>query len=107
MKASLPNLRISPRKVRLVANLVKGKTVPVALAELRFLTKRSANPIAKLISSAVAASAGGKASGDKLKVKDVRVDKGQVMKRSMPRAFGRSSALHKRSSHISVILETI
>jgi ribosomal protein L22 len=54
MKASLTNLRISPRKVRLVTDLVKGKSVPDALAQLQFLTKRSALPIAKLINSAVA-----------------------------------------------------
>jgi len=106
MKASLANLRISPRKVRLVANLVKGKTVEQALAQLTFLTKRSSNPLSKLIKSAVAnATENSKADKAKLFVKNVRVDKGQVLKRSMARAFGRSAPIYKRSSHVEVTLE--
>jgi large subunit ribosomal protein L22 len=105
MKASLSNLRISPRKVRLVANLVKGKTVEEALAQLTFLTKRSSNPLSKLIKSAVAnATENSKADKTKLFIKDFRVDKGQVLKRSMPRAFGRSAPIYKRNSHIEVTL---
>ena len=103
MKASLPNLRISPRKVRLVASLVKGKSVEQALAQLKFLTKRSTDPVTKLINSAVANS---RVAPDKLFVKDIRVDKGQVLKRLMPRAFGRGARINKRSSQVNVILGT-
>jgi large subunit ribosomal protein L22 len=107
MKASLTNLRISPRKVRLVTDLVKGKSVPDALAQLQFLTKRSALPIAKLINSAVAnAVQNSKADKDLLFIQDIRVDKGAVLKRMMPRAFGRGAQIKKRNSHLEVTLGT-
>lgn len=108
MKAFLKNYRQSPRKVRLVANLVKGKTVDRALAELEFLPKRAGEPIAKLISSATSnALAGTSLTREMLKVKDVRVDKGIVMKRRMPRAFGRAYPINKRTSHLLVVLEDV
>ncbi len=100
MRASVSNFRISPRKVRLVANLVKGKKVAEAVATLQFLTKRSSHPLAKLIKSAEA-NAGKK---ENLVVKDVRVDKGVTLKRMMPRAHGRGARINKRTSHIEVIL---
>lgn len=102
MKATLSNLRIAPRKVRLVANLVKGKKVPEALTELQFLTKRSSSSIAKLIESA-AANAGGKK--EDLTVKNITVNKGVVLKRMMPRAHGRGARIHKHTSIISVELK--
>ncbi len=101
MKASISNFRISPRKVRLVANLVKGKKVPDALASLAILPKRSATPIAKLIKSAEANA--GKKEG--LAVKDIQVNKGVTLKRMMPRAHGRGARINKRTSHIEVTLQ--
>lgn len=104
MKASLSNYRISPRKIRLVAGLVKGKSVSEALDQLKFLTKRGAHPVAKLIQSAVAnASHNNKLEGE-LVVKSVRVDGGIVMKRFMPRAYGRGAQILKRTSHVLVEL---
>ncbi len=104
MKAILKNYRQSPRKVRLLADLVRGKKVVDALATLRFVDKRAAGPFSKVIESAVAnAKLQGK-NLDKLFVKSVAVDKGTVLKRSMPRARGSASRINKRNSHISVEL---
>lgn len=105
MKAVLKNYRQSPRKVRLVANLIKGKDVATAEAQLSFLIKRSALPFSKLLASAVAnAHQNFNIEKENLVVREVRVDKGIVMKRSMPRAMGRASRINKRSSHIVLVL---
>jgi large subunit ribosomal protein L22 len=107
MKAQLTNYRQSPRKVRLIANLVTGKSVPQALGELAFLVKRGANPVHKLISSAAAnAKANLGIDADKLVVKSVTVNKGLVLKRVSPRARGAAYVIKKRSSHIAVVLDT-
>jgi large subunit ribosomal protein L22 len=108
MKATLSNLRISPRKVRLVANLVKGKKVPEALAQLAFLTKRSAAPVAKLLNSAIASAknqsvVGGNA--DNLVVKNITVNQGVTLKRMMPRAHGRAARINKRTSQVTITLQ--
>lgn len=104
MKAFLKNYRQSPRKVRLVAGLLKGKNVDSALAELDFLVKRAGTPIKTLLLSAVAnAKMQGKETAD-LFIKDLRVDKGIVMKRMMPRAMGRGARINKRTSHITLVL---
>ncbi len=107
MKASLSNYRQSPRKVRVVANLVKGKKVADAMGELSHLPKRAAGPIQKLILSAVSNAKQTNMEGENLFVKEIRVDGGVVMKRSMPRAFGRASAIRKRTSHLIVVLDDI
>lgn len=103
--ASLKTHRQSPRKVRLVASLIKGKTVSRALAELKFLPKRASLPIEKLLNSAVANAQHnfGAEKGD-LVVKDIRVDKGIVMRKFMPRARGSASPIKKRTSHIVLVL---
>lgn len=100
--AKLSNYHQSPRKVRLLADLVRGKSALRAIAELKFLNKRASGPFAKLIESAVA-NAGVKGLDKKsLFVQAVTVDKGIVMKRMMPRAHGRGFPINKRTSHISV-----
>lgn len=105
--AQLSNYRQSPRKVRLVADLVRGKSVEKALMELSFLNKRAAAPFMKFIESAVAnAEHNNKVKKEDLTIKELRVDKGMVMKRFMPRAFGRAYQIKKRSSHIQIVLET-
>ncbi len=105
MQASLSNYRQSPRKVRLVTNLVKGKTVHEALQTLRFLDKRAAHPIEKLISSAFTnAKQQGAVTADDLVVFDIQVNKGVVLKRMMPRARGSAARIHKHSSHVRLIL---
>lgn len=103
--AKLSNYRQSPRKARLIARLVAGKKIDLALAELTHLEKRSAPVFAKLLKSAEAnAKALGMDAKD-LVVKEFRVDKGLVMKRFRPRAFGRASGIKKRSCHILIVLE--
>jgi large subunit ribosomal protein L22 len=104
MKATLSNYGQSPRKTRLVTNLVKGKRVSEALVALKFLEKRAADPIAKLISSALANAEKQGENGAMLIVKSIRVDKGLVRVKQMPRAFGRATPIRRRMSHVVVEL---
>lgn len=101
MKASLPNYRQSPRKVRLVARSVRGKSVLDAVTILNFMPKRAAEPLMKLINSAAANSGLSKAE---LVVKNIEVNKGLVIKRFMPRARGSAFPINKRTSHVLVTL---
>jgi large subunit ribosomal protein L22 len=104
MKAFLKNYRQSPRKVRLVANLVKGKPVDQALLELSYLPKRAANPLQKLLKSAVANAKKDGLGAEDLVVKNLTVDKGLVMRRIMPRARGSAAPILKRMSHVKLEL---
>lgn len=104
MKAELKNYNQSPRKVRLVADLMKGKTIDAALEQLSFLPKRAALPIRKLIESAVANA---KAKGEdvaKLRVKNITVDSDGMMVRYMPRAMGRATPIRRKKSRVLVTL---
>ena len=105
MKAYLKNYRQSPRKIRLVADLVRGKRVDRALSSLAFLTKHAAEPVRKVIWAAVS-SAGGEARQklERFYVKEIRVDEGTILKRFMPRARGSAYPIRKRLSHICVSL---
>lgn len=106
VKASIKNLRISPRKVRIVANAIRGKNVQEALGALTFCRKSSALPLAKLVKSAVAnAEVKGGIDVDNLFIKELLVDAGPTMKRWMPRARGMATPVLKRSSRISITLE--
>jgi large subunit ribosomal protein L22 len=105
MKAYLKNYRQSPRKVRLVAGLVKGKNVDVAIAELDFLAKRAGLPIRKLLLSAVANAKQMGVEKENLVISELRVDKGIVMKRMMPAAMGSGHRINKRNSHITLVLK--
>ncbi len=104
MKAFLKNYRQSPRKVRLVADVVRGKDVAKALDMLAFVNKRASLPVTKLINSAVANAKNAGVPADKLIVKSIRVDKGIVLKRFMPRARGSAARINKRNSHITLEL---
>lgn len=104
MKAILKNYRQSPRKVRLIADLVRGKRVADALTALQFVDKRASLPFAKVIKSAIANAKGMGVNDEKLFVKAVQVNKAPTLKRSMPRARGSASRINKRNSHISVEL---
>lgn len=104
MKALLKNYRQQPRKVRLLADLVRGKSVKEALAALKFSDKRAAEPFMKTINSAAANAKDQGKSVDSLFVKAVTVNKGVTHKRFMPRARGSASRINKRSSHIAVEL---
>ncbi|KKS04825.1 MAG: 50S ribosomal protein L22 [Candidatus Nomurabacteria bacterium GW2011_GWC2_41_8] len=104
MKAFLKNYRQSPRKVRLVAGLIKGKSVAEAVAQLDFLAKRAGLPIKKLLLSAVANAKQMGIEMDNLFIKELRVDKGIVMKRMMPAAMGTGHRINKRTSHLNLLL---
>ena len=104
MKAFLKNYRQSPRKVRLVATLLKGKSVAQAIAELDFLAKRAGLPIKKLLLSAVANAKQMGIEAENLFIKELRVDKGIVMKRMMPAAMGTGHRINKRTSHVHILL---
>ncbi|MCD5389937.1 MAG: 50S ribosomal protein L22 [Candidatus Pacebacteria bacterium] len=105
MKASLKNYRQSPRKVRLVADLVRGKKVSQALLELNYLPKRATEVITKMISSAVAnAENNFKVKTDDLIISEISVDKGVTLKRYRPRARGVAKRINKRTSNINLTL---
>jgi large subunit ribosomal protein L22 len=105
--AKLNDYRQSPRKVRLVANLVKGKQVDRASELLSVTPKRSTDPLAKLLKSAVSNAKKNFSLGtENLFVKEFRVDVGAILYRRLPRAFGSASPLRKRTSHVTVVLET-
>jgi len=104
MKAFLKNYRQAPRKVRLVAGLIKGKNVEVAIAQLDFLAKRAGFPIKKLLLSAVANATQMGVAKENLFIKELRVDKGIVMKRMMPAAMGTGHRINKRTSHVTLVL---
>jgi large subunit ribosomal protein L22 len=106
MKATIKFLRISPRKVRLVADMVRGKNVEDALNILQFTPKSSAKPLAKLVKSAVAnADQKGGVNVDRLFISNIWADGGPVIKRYMPRAMGRATPILHRTSHVTVELE--
>jgi len=104
MKATLSQYRQSPRKVRVVADMVRGKKVSEAVTIFTLVPKRAGLPLKKLLESAIANAKNSGADIDSLIVKEVRVDGGVVMKRQMPRAFGRAYAIKKRTSHIHIEL---
>jgi large subunit ribosomal protein L22 len=106
MKASLSQYRQSPRKVRLVADMIRGKDANTALTILTLVPKKAGLPIKKLLQSAISNAKNGGADIDTLVVKEMRVDGGVVMKRQMPRAFGRAYVINKRTSHINILLST-
>jgi large subunit ribosomal protein L22 len=106
MKASATHIRISPRKVRMVVDTVRGKSVSQALSILGFTRKKAALPVQKLLKSAVANAVenGGISDVDTLVIDRIMVDEGPTLKRYMPRARGRATPIRKRTSHIRIML---
>ena len=105
-KAHARQIRISPQKARLVADLVRGKDVETAINTLRFMPKKGARILRKVIESALAnASQNEVIDVDTLYIKTIFVDGGPMLKRIRPRAQGRASRILKRSSHITVVLD--
>jgi ribosomal protein L22, bacterial type len=102
--ATLESHNQSPRKMRLVTDLVKGKKIPAALAALQFLPKRAAEPIAKLIKSAAANAKSRGENPEELTVRSITVESAGTLKRYMPRAFGRASLIRRRKSRVKVTL---
>ncbi len=103
--ASLKNFRISPRKARLVADMVRGKNVLIAKDLLANALKAGRHPISNLIDSAIANAVNNfKMEKDSLFIKEIRVDQGLVMKRFMPVSRGSAHPIKKKTSHISIVL---
>ena len=102
--ATAKNIRIAPRKVRLVVDLIRGKNVVLAIAQLNTLRNRAVEPVLKVLQSAIA-NADLKDPGtdvDKYRITKVYVDEARKLKRFRPRAMGRASGIKKRSSHITL-----
>jgi large subunit ribosomal protein L22 len=101
-------IRISPKKIRLVVDVVRGMKTEKAIEALKFMNKRSAKPVMKLINSAIAnAEHNFELDKDNLFIKEIRVDEAPTLKRWMPRAHGRATTIRKRNSHINLILSEI
>ena len=99
-------LRVPPRKVRLVADLVRGKDANAATAILKNTTAKSAKMIDKVIKSAVAnLTSAGKVNVDRLYVRELSVDAGPIIKRFTARAQGRGTRVNKRTSHVTVVVD--
>jgi large subunit ribosomal protein L22 len=105
MKASLRNVRISPKKVNLVAELVRTADVDQALALLEFTPKKAAKILYKVVASAKAnAETNDNAKASDLFIKEIKVSKGMTIKRFIPISRGRAHPINKFCSHIHVIL---
>ena len=106
VKATAKTLRIPPRKARIVIDLIRGKDVAEAAAILKFTPNAAADAIAKVLKSAVAnAVNNNEMSEEKLYVKACYANEGITLKRFMPRAKGSASAIHKRTSHITIVVD--
>ena len=105
-KARSRFIRISPQKARLVADTIRGKNVDQAITTLRFMPKKGARILRKVLESAVANAGQNEAIDvDTLYVKTIFIDGGPMLKRIRPRAMGRASRILKRTSHITVVLD--
>jgi len=104
-KAKHRYARIAPRKVRLVADLVRGMPVSRALEVLAHTRKAAAVMVSKVVSSAVANARNlSDTDIDVLKISEIYVDQGPMLKRFLPRAMGRATRIQKKTSHITVVL---
>lgn len=104
-KAVLRYVRMAPRKLRMVIDLIRGRDVPEAFTVLKYLPRAAAPVVAKVLNSAVA-NAGQQDLGDpeSLKISNAYVDGGPVLKRFQARAMGRGSPIHKRTSHVTIMV---
>ena len=105
-KARLRYLRIAPRKVKAVADIIRGRRVEEALAILDFTRRSAAEPLARMLRGALANAAEAEnIDVDSLKIKEIHVDQGPTIKRFRPRAMGRATMVQKKTSHVSLLLE--
>ena len=105
-KAYLKHLRITPRKVKIVCDLIRGKDVKYAEAILKHTPKSASEPLWKLLKSAAAnAENNHEMNPEKLYISEVFVAPGSTMKRVMPRAQGRAYRILKRTSHVTMVLK--
>ena len=101
-------IRISPRKIRLIMDAIRGKRIEEALSQLSFAPQKGAFILKKLINSAVAnAEQNFEMDVDKLYIKRIYADEGPTLKRFRPRAMGRAARIRKRTSHLTVVLDEI
>ena len=108
VRASARYVRIAPRKARLIADQVRGLHIEKARALLQFSPRGAAEDIHKLIDSAAAnAENNHDLIGDEMRVSSITVDEGPTLKRFRPRAMGRATPIHKRTSHIAVALTPV
>lgn len=108
IKAKAKHIRISPRKVRLVVDIIRGLEVNKALDQLQHVNKQAVRPLIKLIKSSIAnAEHNFELDKNNLKITEIRVDEGPTLHRWMPRAHGRATPVRKRTSHISLTLAEI
>lgn len=102
--ATARHIRMSPRKVRLVADLIRGKSVAQAIVQLTLASKLARVPLLKLLNCAMANAEAKKMEKDKLYVSRITVDGGPTLKRWRARAMGRAAPIRKRTSHITIVL---
>lgn len=106
-KAIARHQRVAPRKARLVVDLIRGKSIDEARAILAFSTRAAAEIVEKVVNSAVANAENNNGVSDaELYISEAFVDEGPTMKRIRPRAQGRAFRINKRTSHITVIVDT-
>jgi large subunit ribosomal protein L22 len=106
VKAVAKYIRVAPRKARLVADEIRGKSYPEARSLLAFTSKRAAKLVGEVLKSAAAnAEHNTDVDADELKIKTIKVDEGPTIKRYRARAMGRATMIRKRTSHITVELE--
>lgn len=105
VSATLKNAQVSPQKCRLVADLIRGKSVEKAMNTLEFTNKKSAKIVKKLLESAVANAENNEGADiDELTVKTIYVNQAPTLKRIRARAKGRANRIIKRSSHITIFV---
>ena len=105
VRATAKTVRYTPRKVRLVLDLVRGKSVNEALAILKFTPNQAATSVYKVVKSAAAnATHNNQLNADSLYIKECYANEGVTLKRFMPRAKGNASSIFKRTSHITVVV---
>ena len=106
-RATLNSYRQSPRKVRVVADLIRGKKVEDAMLTLTFTTKRASKPLEKLLALPVANAKNPSLPLENLVVKRISVDGGDILYRRRPRSRGMANPIRKRTSHINIVLEAV
>ncbi len=106
VKATARYIRMSPRKVRLVIDVIRGLGIQEARSQLRVMKKAASEPVLKLLESAVAnATHNFQLDGKSMYIKSITADGGPVLGRWRARAFGRAAPIRKRTTHISITLE--
>ncbi len=106
-KAYVRQIQMSPRKLRVVANMVRGESVEQALNTLQLMPKKAARIISKALESATANAedkSGGEVDVDDLRIAQIFVDGGPTVRRFMPRSMGRANRINHRTSHLTVIV---